>query len=546
MREASAVVNRSAVDLRQSSLVRRLAVDYAYAYDTLDGFYAGNPTSPAAWRAAVERTRAYPRDRAAIAEVVRAQQERRGAPPEARAAAEGLRDASTVAVVTGQQAGLFGGPLYTLLKALTAIRLADDTTAGGVPAVAVFWIDSEDHDWDEVASTTVLDAELRPHRITVERSAGADDRPVAFVRLDDRIQTAVAALREALPQTEFTAPLLADLEHDYAAGTGMAEAFGRWLERWLGSRGLVVFDGADPAAKPLASRAFAHELETDGPTAALAADAGAALASLGYHAQVGVNPDGIALFHLDGGRHAIRREDGRLVAGTVDFSLEQLLALARSSPQHLSPNVLLRPVVQDTLFPTVCYVSGPSELAYLGQLRGVYEHFGVPMPLVFPRVTATILDAAASRFLSRYGVQFEALQPQDEAWLNRLLEAQLPPQVELALQAASRAIGEHMTAVVGAVPTVDPTLEGAARSTLGKMEHELRTLHTKVIHAAKKRDETLRRQFNRARAQAFPGGHLQERELGFVYFLNRHGAALIDVLARELPLDPGQHWLLTL
>ena len=539
-------MNRSAIDLRQSSLVRRLAVDYAFAYDTLGQFYAGNPTSPEAWRAVVERTRAHPRDRAAIVDIVRAQQERRSAPPEARTAADRLRDASTVAIVTGQQAGLFGGPLYTLLKALTAIRLADDTTARGVPAVAVFWIDSEDHDWEEAASTTVLDADLHTHRIALERPAGAGDQPVARVRLDGRIASATATLRDILPETEFTAPLLGDLERDYAPGMGMAEAFGRWVERWLGSRGLVVFDAADPAAKPLASPVFVRELEAPGRTAALAADAGATLASLGYHAQVEAHSDGIALFHLNGGRHAIRREAGRLVAGATTLSQERLLDLAHASPERLSPNVLLRPVVQDTLFPTACYVSGPSELAYLGQLRGVYEHFGVPMPLVYPRLMATILDSAATRFLSRYDVRFETLQAQDEAWLNRLLEAQLPPQVEGALLAAGRAIGEHMLAVVGAVPAIDPTLEGAARSTLGKMEHELRALHTKVIHAAKKRDETLRRQFNRARAQAFPGGHLQEREIGFVYFLNRHGAALVDALARDLPLEPGHHWILTL
>jgi bacillithiol biosynthesis cysteine-adding enzyme BshC len=539
-------VNRSAIDLRQSSLVRRLAVDYAYTYDALAQFYAGNPTSPDAWRAAVARTRAHPRDRGAIVEVLRAQQERRGAPAAARAAADRLRDTSTVAVVTGQQAGLFGGPLYTLLKAITAVRLAHDATVGGAPAVPVFWVDSEDHDWDEVASTTVLDADLRPQTITLERPTGAEDRPVAWVSLDDRVAQATAALREILAPTEFTAPLLADLEHDYAAGTGVAEAFSRWLERWLGSRGLVVFDAADPAAKPLASGVFVHELGRPGHTAALAADAGATLASLGYHAQVDAHPDGIALFHLDDGRHAIRREAGRLAAGRTTFADDELLALARTAPEHLSPNVLLRPIVQDTLFPTVCYVSGPSELAYLGQLRGVYEHFGVPMPLIFPRAMATILDSAATRFLSRYEVPFERLQAQDESWLNRLLEAQLPPHVEGALQAASRAIGEYMSAVVGAVPAVDPTLEGAARSTLGRMDHELRALHTKVIHAAKKRDETLRRQFNRARAQAFPGGHLQEREIGFVYFLNRHGASLVDVLARDLPLEPGHHWILTL
>jgi bacillithiol biosynthesis cysteine-adding enzyme BshC len=325
----------------------------------------------------------------------------------------------------------------------------------------------------------------------------------------------------------------------------MADAFGQWLEHCLGDRGLVVFDAADPAAKPLAAGVFRDELLHAGRTSALAGEAGAALEALGYHAQVDRMADHVALFHLEDGRHPIRRHGPLLVAGTAERTPEQLAAVATAHPERFSPNVLLRPIVQDTLFPTVCYVGGPSELAYLGQLRGVYEAFGVPMPIVHPRVTATLLDASSRRFMTRYGLEFEALQAQDEARLNRLLEAQLPPHVEAALQAATRAVEAQMAEVIQAMPAIDPTLEGAARSALGKMDHELRSLHHKVIHAAKKRDETLRRQFNRARAQAFPGGHLQEREVGFVYFLNRYGPALVDVLAAELPLDPGYHWILT-
>jgi uncharacterized protein YllA (UPF0747 family) len=219
---------------------------------------------------------------------------------------------------------------------------------------------------------------------------------------------------------------------------------------------------------------------------------------------------------------------------------------ARTHPDRFSPNVLLRPLVQDTIFPTICYVAGPNELAYLGQLKEVYRHFGVPMPLVHGRQSATILDAAALRFLARYSLPLEALQAQDEAGLNRLLEANLPASVEDALQDAARAISEQMGRVVAAVPAIDPTLEGAARSTLGKMEHEWRTLHTKVIHAAKRRDDTLRRQFMRTRALAFPGGHPQEREVAFVFFLNRYGPALVDLLEADLPLEAGQHWVVSL
>jgi len=208
--------------------------------------------------------------------------------------------------------------------------------------------------------------------------------------------------------------------------------------------------------------------------------------------------------------------------------------------------VLLRPVVQDTLFPTICYVAGPNELAYLGQLRGVYDHFGVPMPLMYPRASATLLDSAAARFLNKYKLPLEALQPRDEAALNDLLRTQIPPAVDASLTEASEAVEAHMARVIHALPALDPTLEGAARSTLARMQHDLQTLGGKIIQAAKRRDETLRRQLMHAQALAFPGGHPQERTIGFVSFLNQYGPALVARLDEELPLDLGRHWIVTI
>ena len=202
--------------------------------------------------------------------------------------------------------------------------------------------------------------------------------------------------------------------------------------------------------------------------------------------------------------------------------------------------------MQDTIFPTICYVAGPNELAYLGQLRGVYSHFRVPMPLMYPRASATLVDSAAARFLNRYKMPLEALQAQDEAALNDLLKAQIPPIVEDSFEEAARAIESQMTRVVQAMPALDPTLEGAARSTLGRMQHDLETLHGKMISAAKRRDETLRRQFMHARALAFPSGHAQERTIGFASFLNQYGPALVERLDEELPLDLGRHWIVTI
>jgi bacillithiol biosynthesis cysteine-adding enzyme BshC len=538
---------RIPVDVRRFPWIRRLAADYAYDFRAVAPFFSGNPADRAAWADAIARTQAHDRHRVEIAAVIAAQQERRQARPKAREAGRLLADRRTVAIVSGQQAGLFGGPLFTLLKALTAIKLAEQVSRDhGVPAVAIFWIDAEDHDWEEVRSCTVFDEEGTPRTVSLPARPGEEPAPVATVRLDNAILDVLSETERILPPTDFRTSLMTGLRRAYAPGTGMADAFGRWLEELLGDRGLVVYDSSDPASKPLVSQVFARELSMPGQTVKLAALAGSDLTARGYHAQVHAQDDSLALFHLDGARRAIRQQDGRFVVGERSYPAAALVAQATEHPSGFSPNVLLRPVVQDTLFPTICYVAGPNELAYLGQLRGVYEHFGVPMPLMYPRATATLLDSAAMRFLTKYKLPLEALQAQDEAALNDLLKTQIPQVVEESFAETAQGIERQMTQLIQTIPTLDPTLEGAARSTLERMQRDLQTLHGKMIQAAKRRDETLRRQFIHARALAFPGGHAQERTIGFLSFLNEYGPALVERLDEELPLDLGRHWIVTI
>src|SRR5262245_49229875 len=545
--ESAGRLNVTGVDVRRFPWIRPLAGDYAYNFKQVEGLYAGDPLDDAAWREAARRAQQHPRDRARVAALLMRQQDERGAPPAARAAAARLDDPATVAVVTGQQAGAFGGPLYTLLKAITALQLARRTEREhGAPAVAIFWVEAEDHDWEEIRSCTVLDAEFQPRTVTQPDLDGAGELPIAQLTLDAGVERTIDEMAGLLQQTEFTTSALADLRAAWTPGTGMARAFAIWVERVLGPHGLVVFESADAAAKPLVGDVFARELASPGRTAALAARAGEELAARGHAPQVVSQGANVSLFSLEDGRTPIRRQGDQLVIGDRTFDSGTLAQTAARTPASFSPNVLLRPIVQDTLFPTVCYVAGPSELAYLGQLRGVYEQFGVPMPLMFPRTTATLLDSGATRFLSKYGVAFEDLRTPDESTLNRLLAAQLPAAVEQSLKDASAQMHQAMARVIEALPSLDPTLQGAAKTTLGKMEHELRSLHSKVIHAAKKRDEVLRRQFTRAQAQAFPHGHPQERTLAVIYFMNKYGPGIVDLLLEELAIDPGKHWLVTL
>jgi bacillithiol biosynthesis cysteine-adding enzyme BshC len=415
----------------------------------------------------------------------------------------------------------------------------------GTPAVAVFWVDAEDHDWEEVRACTILDAEFQPQTVSLAAPDGAGEVPVAALPLDERVDESLDALASALATTDFTDWVISSLRACYYPGTGMATAFAKWIESLLGPYGLVVFESADPAAKKLAAPVFLRELGSPGRTSTLAGAAGDQLGARGHEPQVVPQPDSLALFHLDGVRRSIRRQGDQFLIGETPATADGLMKQATADPARFSPNVLLRPIVQDTLFPTICYVAGPSELAYLGQLAGVYDHFGIPMPLIFPRASATLIDTATARFLSRYNLPLEELRPRDESALNRLLQAQLPPEVEESFKDAEEAIRTALQRVMDALPALDPTLAGAAKTTVGKMEHDLRALQSKVIQSAKRRDETLRRQFTRAQSQIFPLGHPQERTLGVVFFLNRYGPALVDRLLEDLPLELGRHWVLT-
>lgn len=532
------------LDIREWS-ASRLSADYILHYDRLSEFYAGSPADPDAWRASIARAQTASRDRAALVTVLEAQLDRRGAPDQARAAARKLADPGTVAIVTGQQAGLFGGPLYTLLKALTAAKLAADVEAHyGVPVVTIFWDHGEDHDWAEVASTDVLDADLQVRRVKVAEGDGAGLRPVGRVPLPADISRVLEELASVLPRTEFTDETLKTLRRCYSAGRSMSEAFGRLMDDLLGPLGIVVFDGCDPAAKQWAAPLFARVLTHPGHTSRLAARAGEALAAAGYHAQVTPQHDAVALFYMRDAREALHFSHGTFRAGDASWTPDALLAELEAHPEHFSPNVLLRAVVQDAMFPTIAYVAGPSELAYLGQLREVYAFHETPMPLIVPRATGTLLDAPAARFLQRHDLPLPALRAQDEHALNALLEAQLPASVEQALTDTELTVRERLERLRAAVPAVDPTLDGAVQSMAGRLDHEMRSLRAKVIQASKRRHDTLRRQFIRTQSLTFPGGHAQERTICVAWFMNRYGPALVPRLYEVLRTEPGRHWLL--
>jgi bacillithiol biosynthesis cysteine-adding enzyme BshC len=487
---------------------------------------------------ASRRTKTLERPRRQVADALAAQQEARGSPAAAKRAAL-LADPDTTAIVTGQQPGLFGGPLYVLYKALGALETAKRLSAAGQRAVGVFWVASDDHDFAEVRSTSVIDESGQIRTLRYAPAREPVGLPAWKILLDASISSLVAELGQSLPQSLFRDEVVALLGESYRPGATLSGAFARFLSALLPE--LVVLDPADPVLKALTVPVLSREIAEGSPTSRLAMEAGRALLAAGYHQQVPVRPGFLNLFVLmEGERRALGVANGYVEVRGLGRKLtpEEALRNLQREPTDWSPGVLLRPLAQDALLPTTAYVGGPAEIAYHAQIGPSYPHFAIPRPVIMPRPSLTVVEPAQARALDAEGLKLTDLEADPGGLLARWAR-EAYPDVEAAFARTREAIEREMGAVEAALGALDPTLRAAADSARGRALHPVEALHEKAIRALKKRDLTRAERIRRTRDALFPGGSFQERGLGLVGLLARHGRGLVPEIADTM--DPFAH-----
>lgn len=505
------------------------------------------PLDRAAQPAAIEARRAQPW-RAPAADLAAAVAEgvaELGSTPAMEAALQQLADPATVAVITGQQPGFLGGPAYTVYKALTAIGEAARLRAAGQPAVAVFWVAAEDDDFDEVASAWLLDRgdNLQEARLT------ADWRPQQSVG-DCVIPPApfdelVAQLWEWLPDSEFTAAVMERVVASWGRGATMGDGFARWLTDLLGRFGLLVVDPTTLAMRQLAVP-FLHRVLDDplGPTR-LANAAGERLEALGYPLPTH-RAAGLCAFYLlddDGVRQRLWEDGSGLITSTGGrHEIDELRRLVDSRPERFSTGLLLRPVLQDYLFPTAAFIVGPGEMSYAGQVQPIYDSLGIAAPLMLPRYSATLVEPKLARHLDAYDLAVPDVWTDAGALLATVSRAHEGGDTEAVFAAASEALEPVLAALQAHAAAVDATLERTAEGTANRVRGELGKLEEKVMRALRQRDETLQRRLGLLQAQLYPAGALQERRLALTGFLAKFGDQLVDSLAAAFDqAGPGVH-----
>ncbi len=537
------------LDIRQfpgsSSLVR----DYIHNFERLAGFYAGNPQAPGAYQEQAERREARSYPLAQLRDILLAQSRRWDAPAIAARRIEDLCRPRAVAVVTGQQTGLFGGPLFTVYKALTAIQLAARLeTELQRPVIPIFWMASEDHDLAEADHIQLLDR--AGALITLRHTPWGS--PAGFIPANLRLGPAIAETVQRacglLPPTEFVGALREALAEAFAPERTLADGFARWMVHLLGTTGLVLVDAADPGLKRLAADLLRREVDEAPRSSRCILGASESLRSLGYPAQIEARPDGVNCFLLADGRRSLLREgDGfRLRDSRQTIPAADLRRLAQDQPERFSPNVALRPIVQDALFPTIAYVAGPGEVAYFAQLRPVYQAFDVPMPLIVPRASLTLLDSRVAQLLERFRLALPDLTLEPEQLTSRILRAQLPPDLEATLAKAREGVTEIFRGVGEAIAAVDPTLRATVGQSSGHIQGHLDQLERKAVQALKRREAETRQQVQRVREALMPGGKPQERVLPILPFLARYGPALLETIRAAIDGPGWDHRLVTI
>jgi len=518
----------------------RLFRDYLTGSPTVQPFYASARWDLEGLQASADNALRAERPRDAVVEALIRQQEAREAAG-AAAQARRLRDPKATAIVTGQQAVLFGGPLYVLYKALAAVVVARALEARrGAPVVPVFWVAADDHDFAEIRSTTVLDETGQIHDVRYSPHREPVGQPAARIALDDTVSALVEELRGRLPAGLHRDEVLSLVAACYRPGATLSEAFARLLSALLPD--LVVLDPSDPALKTPVLPVFARELVEHSPTSRLAAEAGQRLLAAGYHQQVPVRAGFLNLFvYLDGERRAMGWENGIIEVRGLGrrMPVAEAQRMLEKDPSGFSAGVLLRPLTQDLLLPTAAYVGGPAEIAYHAQIGPSYAHFGIPRPVLVPRPSVTLVEPAQARALEADEISLPDLQADPQGLLSRWARQDYP-EVGAAFDRTRKAIEKEMATVEEMLGSLDPTLKAAADGARGRALHQVETLQEKAMRALKKRDQSRADRLRRTRDALMPGGAFQERGLGLVNLLARHGTALVaDVAERIDPFARG-------
>jgi len=512
----------------------RLFVQFIDDFSRVANFYAHEPSFDSVKQ--VAQTLEYPSDRRKEVVGVLRDVNRGFGAGEATLRNLDRLESGAVAIVSGQQVGLFGGPAYAFYKALSAIRWAEELSESGIPAVPVFWMATEDHDLDEVRHVSWFErGKLTRFELAAEGAAGG---PVGRVKLgaaiEEMARNAAAMLSGA--GSESVAKMLVE---SYRPEETYGSAFGKLFAQVFAAQGLILLDPLEPRLHRIAAPVYRKALEDRDQLNEKLLERSKELETAGFDPQVKVAGKSTLLFRMTGGvREPItaagNASEGTFKAGTASWKREELVQLVEAEAETFSPNALLRPVVQDFLLPTVGFLGGPAEISYLAQSQVVYRQVLGRMPVILPRADFTILDAKADKILQKLDLCIETIWTGPQELRLRMEAAWLPKKLARDFDKKKEQIEATLAKLGADIEKLDPTLAGAVATAREKMTFQLEKLREKTGRAIDEKAGLIAEKAEFLENLLYPNRALQSRELCFLPFLAQwsgDGLAELQALA---------------
>jgi bacillithiol biosynthesis cysteine-adding enzyme BshC len=527
----------------------KLFADFLYSFSKVSAFYP-RPPHYTSWLADQSKTIQYDSDRRRQVAAVSSRQNRGWGASEKTLANIAKFEGGALASVTGQQVGLFGGPLFTIFKVLGAVKLAEQASAQGIPTVPIFWLATSDHDLAEINHIFFSGANGEVHCIATP-TKGMEGAPVGGIRFGEEINPIVEQATALLGDGE-----ISDwLRETYCPGETFGSAFAKFYAKIFADLGVIVLDPDDADLHALAAPIYCSAIDRAADLNDALLQRGKQLTSAGYHEQVNVTPQSTTLFkNENGARTAIHRARANgTTNGDVFFevagrkvSREDLLRKIAESPEEFSPNALLRPVVQDSLLPTLAYVGGPAEVAYFAQSAVLYEKLLGRVTPILPRFSATIVDAKQAGLLDRYGLSLTGLYAGPESVLRRIAVKALPSGVQAKFDDAQKVFEQSLASIRATVTALDSTLTDASDRAERKIRYQLQRLRQRAAMAEARRNEILSRHAALLSNTLYPDKVPQERQLAAAQFLSRQGLGLLTGVLENVQPDCVDHQILFL
>jgi bacillithiol synthase len=508
----------------------RLFDDYLHHFDRVKRFYARPPLNQDWWADEIKKIN-YPEERRqAVAAILERQNREFGAGEKTLANIERLRQ-GVAAVVTGQQVGLFGGPTFCILKALTAVLMAEK--AGAVP---MFWLATEDHDLEEINTVNLAAGDhLQKFTVNVPHREGA---PVGNIAFTDEITAATQQVEALFGKSEISELLAVS----YRKGETFGTAFARFYTKIFSEMGVVFLNPLDQELHRIAQPVFRAALEKSEEINQELVARNQELEAAGYHAQVKVTPSHTLCFYFeDGARTPVRHQDGEFLIGERKLAAAELLTEAERCPEKFSANVLLRPLMQDYLLPTLCYIGGPSEVAYFAQIEVVYRKLAGRVTPIVPRIFATLIEPRTAKLMDRYQLSLSDLFNTPEKTRELVASRALPDSILKSFDLAAEHVEKALALIRGPLEKLDKTLIDAAENAGSKMRYQLQGVRDKAARAEARKNTEVLRHADELITALYPNKELQEREIGGAYYLLKYGISILEQIKAAVRAGCGEH-----